>query len=297
MPHQERNPQKVAAKYRAKKIGEAEFELYAGHESAPTISVQRMGAFLHFKTTPEAVIWNGGETKAPFYAPFYLVNLLVTDFSIGNERASSRLADNCMFVIDGETLRHVPLTKIRVLSEAQFDIEKKRIAAEKGESLLTDPESDANPDRPFARARVSHCPAMFGDSESLECTMGLPQADFEKLLDSCFTGRILTAHFHGISKGALSAGFEYEGARDLIFPAGVGFDISIDSVTLVCPCKSEPPVRREVEIAEKPTTASDTEKILAALHHVAAGIETLRSTIIKAGWIMAVALLIATVVK
>lgn len=297
MPHQECNPQNIAAKYRVKKIGEAEYELYAAKESASTISVRRRGAFLRFKTTPETVFWNAGETNAPFY----VVTLIVTDLTIGSsgdEGWASELADNCMFVINGESLRHVPLTAMRILSETQFDIEEREIARMKGESPRTDPESGAVQDRPFARARVTHCPAQpeYGDSESLECTMGLPQATFEQLLDICLTGRSLTAHFHGIG-GALSASFQYGEVRDLIFPAGTGFDINIDSVTFDCPCKSEPPMEREVEIAEIPTSTTDTEKILASLHFIAAGMETLRSTVIKVGWIMAVALLIAVVVK
>lgn len=297
MPLHDRDPQVVATKYRARKIGEGQFELYAAQESAPRISVQRQGAFLHLKAVPEAVLWRTSEADNPFYA----VHLLIDDMSIGHsgdEGWSSSLVDNCLFVIDGESLRYIPLTNIRIVAESQFHIEKKQLAAMKGEMPPSDPAPNATPDRPFAYARVVHCPAVseFGSRESFECTVGLPQKTFEQLLKGCLSGRVMTACFHGIG-GALSASFQYGAARDLIVLAGAGFDISIDSVTLEYHCKFESPVQRGVVTEEKPRDASETERLLPTLHHVAVGIETLRSTVIKAAWIVAVAFLIVTVIK
>ena len=105
---------------------------------------------------------------------FHLVRLRVEELAIGfrgDEGWSSPLADNCFFVIDGEELRYVPLTELRILSEKQFLLEKTNLAREKGEEVIAQTNPDENPDRPLAMASIVHCSAMpeHDIAESLEC--------------------------------------------------------------------------------------------------------------------------------
>lgn len=295
MPYPNRDPKEIAAKYRVKKVEGEQFELYAAEESLSRISTRNSGAFLNFKAAPEAILWKASDTKNSFYT----LEFFVTDLRIGNsgnEGWSSNLADDCLFVIDGEVLRHVPLTSIRIVTQSQFEIEREFIAIAKLESPPNDPTPNAN--HPFACATLTHYSTItkLGCSESLECTIGVPHEVFEKLLDGCLRKRILAACFHGIGS-ALSTSFQYGEARDLIIVANGGFDIKIDSVTIDYHCKPETPVLHAQQTKETPTNESRTENLPPTLHHVTAGIESLRSTIIKAAWIVAISFLVVTIIK
>lgn len=230
MSHSEREPSDVAARYQVQLVGEGEFELRAAQGSSPNLRVRRRAVSLSLKAIPNAVHWRAAEGSQAFY----VVYLLAEELAIGHrgeEGWSSALADNCAFVIDGEGLRYVPFTKLRILSEQQFNLEKVELTRMRGEAVLA--ETDANPDRPLARARVVRCPAMpeLNVAESLEGTVGLPQEYFQQLLDGCLNRRISVVHLHGIG-GAMSSSFQHGEARDLILCAGDGFDISIDMITL-----------------------------------------------------------------
>lgn len=83
------------------------------------------------------------------------MQLLVAELGIGHrgeEGLSSGLVDNCFFIIDGEVLRYVPLTELRILSEEQFNVEKVSLAAEKGEALFTKPDGDGDSGLPVGQA-------------------------------------------------------------------------------------------------------------------------------------------------
>jgi len=230
MSHYERDPGNVAARYRVQPLVEGRFELREAQGSL-SLNVRRQGAFLRLTTTPQAVHWYVERSNAS-----HLVRLRVEELAIrsrGVEGWSSPLADNCFFVIDGEELRYVPLTELSVLSEEQFLIEKTLLAREKGEEVIAEENPDGNPDRPLATARIVHCSAMPEDdiAETLECTVGLPSALFQKLLDGCLRKHVARVHLRGIG-GALSSSFEYGSTRELILCANEGFDIKISEVTL-----------------------------------------------------------------
>ena len=304
MSNYERDPREVAARYRVKKDEKGKFELCS--EQGSPVNLSHCGAFLNFETTPNAVRWHAGDWHSE--GAFYVINLLVAELNIGfpgEEGWSSELADNCFFVIDGEGLRYLPLTQLRIVSEEQFNIEKSRIAAERAAVAAAEGDAptpktkradDSTPS--FGRATITHCRA---DPELdidgfLECTIGLPQAYFQQLLDGCLSERVSGAYFHGIG-GALSSSIQMGVARDLILLAGEGFDINIDSLTLDYRVEPEAPAKSEEKIEEEPCSPSETEKMLAALEHVTAGIVALRSTIITTAWVLAVALIVAIFIK
>lgn len=164
------------------------------------------------------------------------MQLLVAELSIGHrgeEGWSSEPVDNCFFIIDGEALRYVPLTELRIVSEEQWSVEQARLASDKGETLVTKSEGNGDSDSSVGWATIGHCPAMpeLDISESLECTVSLPQANFQQLLDGCLSGRISGVHLDGIG-GALSSSFQYGAARDLLLCAGNEFKIDIGSIDL-----------------------------------------------------------------
>ena len=233
MSHPERDPSNVAARYRVQRLGEGGFELRAAQGTLPSLNVRRQGAFLNLKTTPQAAHWYASDS--PRSNAFHLVRLRVEELAIGHrgdEGWSSPLVDNCFFVIDGEKLRYVALTELRILSEEQFLIEKEKLARTRGEEVIVETKPDGNQDRPLAMASIVHCSAMpeHDVAETLECTVGLPSEYFQKLLDGCLNRRISKVHLHGIG-GALSSSFEYGSTRELILCANEGFDIKIGDVS------------------------------------------------------------------
>lgn len=295
MSNYEHDPREVAARYRAKKDEEGKFELCSAQDSSVTLS--RLGAFLDFKTKLNTVRWHAERGSEAFYG----INLLVTELGIGfsgEEGWSSALVDNCFFVIDGEALRYLPLTQLRILSEEQFNVEKSRLAAAKGAAPTPKTKGDDDSAPSLGRATIVHCGSVpeLDIDESLEFTIGLPQAYFQQLLDACLSERVSGAYFHGIG-GALSSSFQYGAARDLILLADEGFDVNINSLTLDYRVEPEVPAKSEEEIEKEPCSFPETEKMLAALEHVTTGIGALRSTVIKTSWILAVALIVAIFVK
>ena len=222
-----RDPAEVAATYRVSKLGEGNFELQSGSRK---LALKRGGAFLHIRTAPAAVRWHAEQDKQPFHA----VRLSVTELSIGHrgdEGWSSSLVDDCFFIIDGEVLRYVPLSELAVFSEEQFKVRKARLAAETGNKLPIDSQEAADSDRPLANGTIAHCGALseFEIAESLDCSLGIPQLHFDKLVQGCIDGRISSVHFHGIT-GGLSSGFEHGALRDLIVVAGGEFNVRLDSL-------------------------------------------------------------------
>ncbi|HEX5646662.1 MAG TPA: hypothetical protein VFX56_06810 [Nitrospira sp.] len=218
------DPAKIAAQYRAVQLADG-VELRSG---STKLVLKRGGAFVHLSTAPTAVRWHANENEEPFH----VVHLAVTEFSIGHrgdEGWSSNLADDCIFVIDGEALRHVPVAELRVLSEERFNVRKAWLAAERGDKS---PPNTSEEKRPLAVGTVVHCPASpeLGIAECLDCTLGIPQSHFDKLVQGCLTGRISSAHFHGIT-GGLSSSFEYGALRDLLIISGGELNLKLDSLS------------------------------------------------------------------
>lgn len=226
----EHDPAEVAAKYRVLKVGETTFELQAGSTKR---GLNWGSAFLTFEVTPLDICWHAVTGNDPFYAVRFVVAKLDIGHS-GEEGWSSDLVNNCFFVIDGDALRHVPLSELTVLSEEQFKARKARLAAaDRSENPLAEAQSTNNSDPPLASATIAHCPPSpeLDIAESLECTVGLPQPYFDKLVEGCLSKRILSAHFHGIG-GALSSSFEHGALRDLIVCADGELDVWINSLSL-----------------------------------------------------------------
>ena len=184
-----------------KKDEEGKFEFLS--EQGPSVRPSyHTYTSLGFKTTLSAVRWHAGHWHSE--GAFYVITLLVAEVD--------NLDHNCLFVIDGEALRYLPLTQLRIVSEAQFNIEKARdaanklavekaLAAEKGEELTeTEGDDDSAPSFPsFGRMTIVHCRAdpEIDIDESLECTIALPQAYFQQLLDGCLSERVSGVYFHG----------------------------------------------------------------------------------------------------
>ena len=136
-----------------------------------------------------------------------------------------------------------------------------------------------------------------------ECRIGLPQAHFQQLLNGCLSGRVSGVYFGG-SGEALSSGCVWENqpgacgaVRDVILLDGVAFDIHINAMTIDYCGEPEVPTKSDEEIEEKPRSPTETEKILVALERVTVGIGVLRSTVIKTSFILAIALIIAALIK
>lgn len=220
----ERDPVEVAAEYRVLKVGETDFELQAG---STKLELKWGAISLRFEASPLDLRWHADEHSNPFYT----ARFAVTEVRIGHRDEigwSSPLVDNCIFVIDGEALRHVPLSDLTVMSEEAFKAQKVELARARGDK----PPAEPQPDPPLATATIAHCPASPESNlgETLECTIGIPQPHFEKLVEGCLSGRIVSAHFHGLC-GALSSSFKYGSLRDVILRAEAEINVQISSLS------------------------------------------------------------------
>jgi len=121
------------------------------------------------------------------------------------------------------------MPELRVLVEEQFNVEKARLAAERGEK----PQAKlSREDRPLAVGTITHCPASpeLEIAESLDCTLGIPQLHFDKLVQGCINRRISSVHFHGIT-GGLSSSFEHGALRDLVIVRDGELNLKLDSLS------------------------------------------------------------------
>jgi hypothetical protein len=212
-----REPSEIAASYRVRKIGAADFELIAGSNK---LRLTRRGAHLHFNLKPCDLRWNADEGCAPYYAVHFDVTELEIG-SCGDEGWSSSLVDNCIFVINGETLEYVPLSKVSVVSEEEFKVSEAENAANMGKKLesggwLSDP--------PFASAHLCHFEG------AIYCRIGLVQFHFDKLVEGCLNGRINGAQFFG-TVFTLTSSFEHGAARDIVICAKEDFYFPISSLS------------------------------------------------------------------
>ena len=223
------DPTEVAKTYRVLKLEDGKFELQS---DSTKLALKHGGAFLSISTAPAAVRWHAGPLHKE---PFHAVGLSVTELSIGrrgDEVWSSSLVDDFFFVIDGQALRHVPLSELTVFSEKQFKVRKAWLAAETGTKLPIESKEAADSDRPLANGTITHCGAVPESeiAESLDCSLGLPQLHFDKLVQGCIDGRISSVHLHGIT-GGLSSSFEHGALRDLIVLAGGEINVRLDSLS------------------------------------------------------------------
>ena len=231
MTRQNVDPAAVASRYRVKQLGEHELELFAPTKDRPNIGVRRHSAAIRISATPHALRWHADEGE-----PFYSAEFAIGELTIGNrgdEGWSSALVDNCFFVVDGETLRHLPLLRASILVADRYNFEVARNAANKGEIPSSQDANSTLARDALGHANIVHCAAMpeFGLEESLELTVGLPSLHFQKLVDGCINGRVSGLHFHG-SGAALSSSFEYGSARDVILRSGASLNIRIDGLTI-----------------------------------------------------------------
>lgn len=225
------DPPSVASRYRVRMLEDREFELVAPGGNWPNISVRRASAVVGMTATPHALRWHADGSQA-----FYAAHFTIGDLDIGHrgdEGWSSCLVDNCFFIIDGETLRHVPVLGVRIVAEDQYHFEKIRDASNRGEKLSTQPTDSTSAPYQLGHASFVHCSAIpeYGFDEVLECTLGVPDLHFQKLIDGCRMGRVSSIYVHG-SGGALSSSFHYGSARDVILCSKGALDIRIDSLTI-----------------------------------------------------------------
>lgn len=297
MSLQERNGSEylAARKYRVVRVGDTGFALEMKNDPEQKLSLHQSYILLRFATELESVVWRADDTGKSHH----IINLVVCSLQIGfsaEEGWSSPLVNDSLFVADGETLRYVPLTTIRVMSEGQYHEEERLINI----ALQAGVQPETNRSQGVGSARLTHMPEQFSRwircGESFDCSIGLPINIFDQLLVSCQSGRSDSFCFTGSGSG-LSASFEYGSARDLIIPAEGKFDFNISDIDIESSCKPKPRSESEKKAVEIPDKESDVEKILPVLHQLTTGIERFRSTVIKVSWILAVVLLIAVVIK
>ena len=260
MTQDRRDPREVALKYAVKITEKASFELTPLREPLPKIRVQRQGAILNLRAVLKQFCWQAEERTEPFY----VVTLEVDDLNIGHrgtEGWSSALVDDCVFVIDGDALKHLALIELRVVSEMQFNLEEANLAriadkeiterqddgvagaswpfpsksntGQAGSLSANSPDFGDERSSTIARARIIHCPAMDGycSDERLRGEIGMSDPCFRKLVDACISGSLSSIKIHGIA-GALSTSGDFGTPRDLLVLARSGFDFHINTIAL-----------------------------------------------------------------
>jgi len=287
--HYKRDPAEVAARYRVSRVGESDFELLAG---STKLELTRGYTFLSFSATPLSLSWHVERDGDPFY----VVRLAVTNVAIGfpgDEGWSSELVDDCFFVIDGEALRHAPLSELRVVSATKFNKTRAMLAASRGTKPSVEPQAS----KPFALALIA---ALHLDEDlPLECEIGLPDAHFDKLVRDCGRGRIQTAYFDG-GGVALTSSMRYGAARDLILCAESEIDTLIDSLSFTYRDVTPPAAKFTDTQQEKSIEAGEpaqpsvvhAPQILQSAQTLQSSIEGLRRTIKWVGGLVVFVLLL-----
>jgi hypothetical protein len=285
----------VARKYRIIRVDDTGFALEMKNDPVQKLNLHQSYILLRFATEFKSVVWHTDDTGKSHQ----IINLVVRSLQIGfsaEEGWSSPLVNNSLFIADGETLRYVPLTTIRVMSEGQYYEEERLINI----ALQAGVQPETNRSQCVGPARLTHMPEQFSRwircDESFDCSIGLPINIFDQLLVSCQSGRSDSFCFTGSGSG-LSASFEYGSARDIIIPVEGKFDFNISDVDIESSYKSKPRSESEKKAVEISDKESDVEKILPVFHQLTIGIERFRYTVIKVSLILAVVLLIAVVIK
>lgn len=258
MAHDNRDPNEVALKYSVNVAGQSSFELNPLNEPLPKIRVRRCGALLNLKASPRRLFWEAEENTEPFYA----VTLKVDELTIGHrgtEGWSSSLVDDCLFVINGESLKHVDMPELRVISEMQFNIEKAKLTRMTGKDIcerrgggvadtwpfplmggrsqadsrisnLTDFDNEGK--FPIARAQITYLPAIpgYNFNECLHCEIGLSESYFKRLVRACSSGRLSSVRLHGIAE-AFSTSGEFGVARDMLILAESSLNFHIGTIS------------------------------------------------------------------
>ena len=296
MSDNESKAQEVASKYRVIKINDGVFNLKKKEDPSSTgFDIEHQAIRLYIDAAPATLTWIADADKAPFY----IVHLNVIEMSIGyrgEEGWSSALAENSIFVIDGEEIQHLPLNNIRVLSAENYKEEQERIAETnavlakiRGESELTNDEISKNR---FASATLTHVPEAL-----LECSVGLPQAVFDKLVESSLSERATKVSLIG-GCGALSSSFRYGAARDMIIQADTSVHIHIDSIVIqsksMAMQKQAEYIAIDDEVYQK---EEETNMVATALGQVSINILNLRATIIQIAWIISIVVLAVILIK
>jgi len=137
-----------------------------------------------------------------------IANPCISIGAAGSEGFRSPLADDCMFVVDGARLAHVPLDEMRLVPLDELD------QPILGAVQPPAPAGDTN--EPFAGARLAHIPSE--DElwpESVELIVGMPEPHFTALFDACVAQSIHEVSVHIVAHAHSTAAF-YETPRDLI---------------------------------------------------------------------------------
>ncbi len=226
MIRHKRDPNNEAARYRVKRNDDGSFELHTTVQGTfLNHNARRTRAYLSFIAIPEIARRVINEKESAYDE----VSLQIENMTIGvkgDEGWSSPLADDCFFVIDGENLRYVPLTELRIITIEQFHADQALFAAIQGKDFI----ADKSQVLPLAIGRIDHFEEL--DRNNPEClyfTIGLASEHFQKLLDDCINRRISKVRLNGAGV-AMSVALEWQTPRELIFCAGEGIDISIDRV-------------------------------------------------------------------
>lgn len=229
----------------------------------------------------------------------YRITLDFLDLSIGHsaeEGWDSLIAEDCLFVIDGNSVRHLPIERIHVSTEKQFSESRRSTAhlnsldKNPNAEYPTPPDETDEPDvhRPYAAAVFSYLGPMpgFWLNEYCELAIGLPDAAIQKIVDVTLKGLQASVILHGIGVG-LTSSFEYGSARDLFLIAdGESLKFNVDSVGIQIEAqpisvveKQNSPTKQEME-----PTLAEAEKLQPALQQLNRSVIQLRTTVLTAAW-------------
>lgn len=213
-------------------------ELQLVHKERPdfTLQLRPQGLFLHIAARPRVV---GRTLSEPTFGVGRWIVLSLSELQIGHrgdEGWRSTLRDDSIFVEDGDQLRPVQITDIRLLSLPEFEEEEQRIREMKevtatlsGDALF----SGDSPERAaFGRGRLNHVAAQGRDwPETVELSLAIPEPQFTELLEALLSRRYEQIYIHGVAF-ARSTAREFETGRDLVLASGEGVEITIDEANL-----------------------------------------------------------------
>lgn len=291
-----------ASKFKAYKTESGAYQISSAPEGVDQSRSDLRGTATYVTVTAKvkSVTWAASISE-------YRISLDFLDLSIGHsaeEGWDSLIGEDCLFVIDGNSVRHLPIERIHVSTEKQFAESRRSTAHLK--SLEKNPNAEypsppVEPDgsdtyQPYAAAVFNYLGPMpgFWLAEYSELSIGLPDAAIQKIVDLTLKGLQVSVILHGIGVG-LTSSFEYGSARDLFLVAdgeplkfnvdSVGIEIRPHEMSVVD--KQDPPTNQEME-----PTLSEAEKLQPALQQLNQSVMQLRTTVLTAAWSIGIVLFI-----
>lgn len=235
----------------------------------------------------------------------HTISLKVSKLQIGYSGISA-LAENEIFVIDGQDLRHMPLTQIIIKSVEKYneeieiiEINDKFTLNKKHDifSLLNEQHSERYNNNFIGHSRIAYYPSeiKWKLKGSLYFCAGLPQNILDLIIENSKFNRDLSISLMGCV-GALSSSFKYDSARDIIIKSETSMNATIESISIIDMYTEKNKEKEPEYINELSKTIKKIDLILNRLEVISSIAMKLKFILTSVTWLI-LAILVVVIIK